>query len=73
MKHEDWLRYQRQAEQDQPEWLGPQPKTNDEKIAELRAELDSLAGRLRADLLAQLRTEVERLIAMEASYASQSR
>ncbi|MEX2161677.1 MAG: hypothetical protein WD751_07140 [Anaerolineales bacterium] len=73
MKHEDWLRYQRQAEQDHYERLGPQPKTSDEKIAELRAELDSLAGRLQVDLLAQLRTEVQRLIAMEASYASQSR
>lgn len=37
---------------------GPLPKTEAEKIAEIRAELDGLASRLRADLLADLRAIV---------------
>ncbi len=71
MKHEDWAGYQRQSNQKQLEKFGPRLKTHAETIAELRAEIDSLAGRIKAELLAELRVEVERLISMEVYHASE--
>ncbi|MEX2143160.1 MAG: hypothetical protein WD740_01075 [Anaerolineales bacterium] len=70
MKHEDWAVYRRQAEQGGWKKFSPLPKTQAQAIAELRAEVDGLAGRVKAELLAELRIEIERLIAMEAPYAS---
>jgi hypothetical protein len=58
-----WLREQAKLH---PEDYPPPPPTHDEKIAALRAELDGLRGRLRDELLAELRVEVERAIAMSA-------
>lgn len=63
MKHEDFLKYQREYEQRRVELYGPLPKTDSEMIAELRAELDGLTGRLKAELVDELRVELERLIA----------
>ncbi|HKY79273.1 MAG TPA: hypothetical protein VJ182_04685 [Anaerolineales bacterium] len=68
MKHEDWVRYQSQIEVEWLEKFGPRPKTHAEAIAELRAEVDSLEGRIKAELLDELRIEVERLISMEVSH-----
>jgi len=70
MKHEDWIAYQHQAKREQIEKFGSLPQTQTQAIADLRAELDGLAGRIKAELLSELRTEVERLIAMEVTYAS---
>jgi len=39
----------------------------------LRAEVDSFADRIKAELLAELRVEVKRLISMEVTHASQQR
>ena len=62
MKHEDWVRYRRQEAERRALLFGERPKTDAEKVAELRAEVDGLAGRLKAELLAELKVEVERLI-----------
>ncbi|MEX1143640.1 MAG: hypothetical protein WEC16_02280 [Anaerolineales bacterium] len=70
MKHEDWLAYQRKSEQERPARFGAPSKTQAEKIAELRAEVAGLAGRLKDELLAELRTEIERLISTEVTHAS---
>ncbi|MEX1248921.1 MAG: hypothetical protein WEA61_10620 [Anaerolineales bacterium] len=66
MRYEDWVQHEREAERERAARFGPRPTADGEKIAELRAELDGLAGRLKAELLAELRAEVERLIAMQA-------
>ncbi len=42
----------------------PPPPTTDEKIKALRDEIEGLRGRLKDELLAELRVEVERAIAM---------
>jgi len=69
MKHEDWLQYQRQADLEHLELFGAPPRTDKERIDALRAEVEGLAGRLKEELLAELRCEIERLIAMEVPYA----
>jgi len=70
VKHEDWLIYQRISEQERLARFGPPPRTQAEMITELRAEVDSLAGRLKHELLTELRTEIERLISTEVTHAS---
>lgn len=72
MQYEDWAAYQHQVDLDRLELYGQLPKTTAEKVAELRAEVDGLAGRLKADLLAELRAEIEHLIAMEITHANHS-
>ena len=62
MKHEDWIRYRRQEAIRAALQFGERPKTDAEKVAELRAEVDGLADRLKAELLAELKVEIERLI-----------
>lgn len=69
MKHEDWVRYRSQELERQAVQFGERPKTEAEKVAELRAEVDSLAGRIKAELLTELKIEVERLIEMEMQHA----
>lgn len=64
MKPEDLAKYEREAELDRLERFGPPPKSSSEKIAELRAEVDGLSGRIKEELLAVLRVEIERLISM---------
>jgi hypothetical protein len=69
MKHEDWVRYQQQEAENKAAYFGPPPKTQAEMVAELRAEVDGLAGRIKQELLAELKVEIERLIEMEMSHA----
>ncbi len=69
MKHEDWMRYQRQEEQDRTQKFGAPPQTLAAKVAEIRAEVDELSGRIKQELLAELKVEIERLIEMEMSHA----
>lgn len=70
MRQEDWARYEEEASKVQATQFGPIPKTNSEKITQLRAEVDGLADRLKSELLAELRVEIERLITMEVEYAN---
>lgn len=63
MRHEDWLKYEQQAARERAALFGQRPPSDQERISQLRAELDGLAGRLKAELLAELHNEVERLIA----------
>lgn len=69
MKHEDWLQYQRQADLSRLELFGAPPHTETERIEALRAEVEALACRLKKELLAELRSEIERLVTLEAPYA----
>ena len=69
MKHEDWLQYQRQADLRRLELFGAPPRTETERIEALRAEVDALACRLKEELLVELRSEIERLVTLEAPYA----
>lgn len=70
MKHEDWIRYQRQEAECQALQFGERPKAYSENVAELRAEVDGLSGRIKQELLAELKIEIERLIEMEISHAN---
>lgn len=54
---------------DQIRRFGPPSQPLADKVAELRAEVDGLAGRIRQELLAELKVEIERLIQMEMSHA----
>lgn len=69
MRHEDWTRYQKQLVADRFLRFGPPPQPLSDKVAELRTEVDGLAGRIKEELLAELRVEIERLIEMEISHA----
>ena len=70
MRHEDWTRYQLQEEQERSLKFGPQPQPLADKVAELRREVDGLSGRIKQELLAELKVEIERLIEMEMSHAN---
>lgn len=62
MRYEDWVRYRQQETDREVLLFGERPKTEAEKVAELRAEVDGLAGRIKQELLAELKAEIERLI-----------
>jgi len=67
MRHEDWIQYQSQEEQVNLEKFGKVSRFSQDKAFELRTEVDALVGRLKAELLAELGIEIERLIAMETA------
>jgi hypothetical protein len=69
MRHEDWSQYQKDFEVAQIQRFGPPPKPLADKVAELRAEVDGLSGRIKQELLAELKVEIERLVEMEMSHA----
>ncbi len=69
MRHEDWIRYQFQEEQERSLKFGQPPQPLADKVAELRSEVDGLSGRIKQELLAELKVEIERLIEMEMSHA----
>ncbi len=68
MRHEDWTRYQLQAEEERSRRFGEAPRTLESKVKELRAEVDGLSGRIKQELLAELKVEIERLIEKAISY-----
>ncbi len=70
MRHEDILHYQHQVGDEHLAKFGTPPQTDAEKITELRREVDSLAGRIKAELLEELRLEIERVISMEVSHVN---
>ena len=70
MRHEDWTRYHQEEEHERSLKFGPPPQGLADKVAELRGEVDGLSGRIKQELLAELRVEIERLIEMEMSHAN---
>jgi hypothetical protein len=66
MRHEDWNHYRLQEEQELSLRFGTPPLSLADKVAELRSEVDGLSGRIKQELLAELKVEIERLIDMVA-------
>jgi hypothetical protein len=62
MRHEDWTRSRPREEKERDLRFGPAPRTLEDKVTDLRAEVDGLAGHIKQELLAELRVEIERLI-----------
>lgn len=61
MKYEDWIRYEeaRQA-QAPPRRPSPAPDGHEALLAEIRQELEAMRARVRAELLAELQSQVDR-------------
>ncbi|MGH2581328.1 MAG: hypothetical protein ACRDFQ_00355 [Anaerolineales bacterium] len=62
MRFYEWERLKEEDRLKQEARFGPPPPTTEEKVKAIRKELDSLKGRLKDEVLAELRSEVERLI-----------
>jgi hypothetical protein len=69
MRYEDWTRYQLQEGQERTSKFGAAPQPLADRVAELRSAVDGLSGRIKQELLAELKVEIERLIEMEMSHA----
>ncbi|MCL5429413.1 MAG: hypothetical protein M1347_06415 [Chloroflexi bacterium] len=72
MRHEDWAEYQRELEEHQIQRFGTPPPKDADRITELRREVDGLARRIKKELLAELKVEIERLITLEVEHADHS-
>jgi hypothetical protein len=62
------MRYQQKQAEHWSKYTGERKKVDAQLIAELRTEVDGLAGRIKAELLNDLKIEIERLIVSAGRY-----
>ena len=63
MRYYEWEKLREEDRLKQEARFGPPRSTVEQKVEAIRNELDSLKGRLKDEVLAELRSELERLIA----------
>lgn len=62
MKYEDWILYEEARKADEEHRRGgPAAGTREALMAEIREELEAMRQRLRAELLAELQAQVDRI------------